>query len=123
MRLFFGLCLSLSCFWSVLIALPPIRALCAAMLHGERSWKRTLYLACWSAYALIGAVTGMLVLFVGLSDYLFWVRIAVGTQFLLLAVVPCGSDSINKTWLRRRLRDLAFVAAGCLAISLSVLFR
>lgn len=82
------------------------------------SWQRKLYFSCWTCVALISFINGLRV-FIEDPTFNFYAQFALGIQFLLIAVVPCGLKVFNKPWPVRRLRDLLFIGLGVLYISLA----
>jgi hypothetical protein len=73
--------------------------------------KRKLYFLCYSTIAII-VFFYELRIFIKNPAFNFYTQIALGAQFILLSLVPCGIEIFNKPWPIRRLRDLAFAATG-----------
>ena len=75
------------------------------------SWRRKLYFSCWSGVALISFLNGLRA-FIENPTFNFYAQVALGILFFMVAVVPCGVEFFNKSWLVRRLRDLLCVVIG-----------
>ncbi len=79
------------------------------------SWKRKLYFSCWSAVVLISFINGFRCVIEN-RTFNFYAQFAIGIQWMLVAIVPCGMNFFNKPWPMRRFRDSIFIGIGALDI-------